>query len=295
MVSSYGLVRAGEKSYYIDSPSRIGIYRRDSKEVYLIDSGNDTFAAQCALDIIKENSWQLAGIVNTHSHADHIAGNAFLRRETGCEIFAPEEEIPFIKNPTLEAMALIGSQPPEELKGKLLLAEASSPKSLKDKNFPDELEIVPLPGHCCEMAGIKTPDGTFFAADSVSNPEGLRKYRVTYIYDVKLYLETLDNLKAVDAALFVPSHAPETRDIAPLADFNKKWVKSNISDIMLLTRGGAAEGDIVKGFFDKYSLKISYEQFFIVRSTLLSYLTYLKNEGRIRTEFLDNRLVYFAN
>ena len=41
----YELVQVGEKSYYIQSPAKIGIYRPSDTEVYLIDSGSDKDAA----------------------------------------------------------------------------------------------------------------------------------------------------------------------------------------------------------------------------------------------------------
>lgn len=294
MPASYELIQLGEQSYYIDCPSKIGIYRRNDRKVYLIDSGIDCGAAEKAMQIIKANSWELCGIINTHSHADHIGGNAYLQRNTGCDVFVPEKEMPFVKYPEMEPMALMGAMPPEEMTHRLLKAEPSEPKSISDEAFPKELEAIRLPGHSYDMIGVKTPDGTFYAADSVSNPHGLEKYRITYIYDVKKYLETLENMKGIEAKIFVPSHTGVTKDISEIADFNKKWVLKNIEDIRLLIRCGADIGEIVKGFFDKYSLKISYEQYFIVQATLLSYLTYLKNEGRVESYFEENRLIYKA-
>ena len=37
----YELEQIGKQSYYINCPAKIGIYRRNDKDVYLIDSGND--------------------------------------------------------------------------------------------------------------------------------------------------------------------------------------------------------------------------------------------------------------
>ena len=41
MCGMYELSKAGEKSYYINCPAKIGIYTAGDNEVYLIDSGND--------------------------------------------------------------------------------------------------------------------------------------------------------------------------------------------------------------------------------------------------------------
>ncbi len=42
----YELIQAGEKTYYIDCPAKIGIYRVSGDEVCLIDSGNDKNAGK---------------------------------------------------------------------------------------------------------------------------------------------------------------------------------------------------------------------------------------------------------
>ena len=42
----YELEQIGKQSYYINCPAKIGIYRRNDKDVYLIDSGNDKEAGK---------------------------------------------------------------------------------------------------------------------------------------------------------------------------------------------------------------------------------------------------------
>ena len=45
----YELIRAGERSWYIDCPAKIGICLLDGADVCLIDSGNDRDAGKRAL------------------------------------------------------------------------------------------------------------------------------------------------------------------------------------------------------------------------------------------------------
>ena len=42
----YELNRVGEQSYYINCPAKIGIYKANETDVYLIDSGNDKDAGR---------------------------------------------------------------------------------------------------------------------------------------------------------------------------------------------------------------------------------------------------------
>lgn len=42
----YELIQAGEKTYYINCPAKMGLYRLNDSEVCLIDSGNDKDAGE---------------------------------------------------------------------------------------------------------------------------------------------------------------------------------------------------------------------------------------------------------
>ncbi len=53
------------------------------RRAVIIDPGPDPAAY---LHALREESWQLAGIVETHTHADHLAGHAALHRATGAPI-----------------------------------------------------------------------------------------------------------------------------------------------------------------------------------------------------------------
>ena len=50
--------------------------------------------------------------------------------------------------------------------------------------------------------------------------------------------------------------------------------------------------DILKGIFDHYALNLNFEQYVLVGSTIRSYLAWLKDQGRVKVEFADNRLLW---
>ncbi|HPT69767.1 MAG TPA: MBL fold metallo-hydrolase, partial [Syntrophomonas sp.] len=42
----YELIQAGERTWYINSPAKVGIFKINEQEVCLIDSGNDKEAGR---------------------------------------------------------------------------------------------------------------------------------------------------------------------------------------------------------------------------------------------------------
>ena len=228
----YELHQVGEKSYYINCPAKIGIYCVNDKDIYLIDSGNDKDAGKKARKIIEEKGWRLLGILNTHSHADHIGGNQYLQQQTKCKVFSIGIESCFTEYPILEPSFLYGGYPCKDLKHKFLLAKPSEVTDVSHSDFPKEIEIIPLNGHSFSMTGFRTPDDVVFLADCLSSKETIDKYQISFIYDVAEYLNTLERIKSLKAKLFVPAHAPVTEDITELADYNINKVHEVIGKLL---------------------------------------------------------------
>ena len=284
----YELNQVGPRSYYIESPAKIGIYRRNDTDIYLIDSGNDKEAGKKALKIASLNGWTVRGIINTHSNADHIGGNHYIQKNTGCPVFARGIEGAFTSYPLLEPSFLYGGFPCKELRGKFLMArESVVTTDFSSPDFPSELEIIDLPGHFFDMIGVRVPDGTVFLADCVSSPRTLEKYGVAFIYDVERYLATLDAIESLDAGVFVPSHAEVTGDIRPLAAANRAKVYEIRERIAAICAVPQTIDSIIQAIFESYNLTMSIEQYVLVGSTIRSYLSWMKERGEL--EFLTDR------
>ena len=119
----YELIQVSERSYYIQSPAKIGLVKLEGQDVCLIDSGSDKDAGRKVRQILDANGWRLTAIYNTHSNADHIGGNKYLQGQTGCRIYAPGIEWAFTRYPVLEPSFLYGGYPCRELRHKFLMAQ----------------------------------------------------------------------------------------------------------------------------------------------------------------------------
>ena len=288
----FELVPITERCWYIESPAKIGLVRLDEEHVCLIDSGNDKDAGRKIRQHLDRNGWKLTAIYNTHSNADHIGGNQYLQRQTGCRIFAPGVEQAFTRSPILEPSFLYGGYPPKELRHKFLLAQPSEAEPLTPEVLPEGMEIIPLPGHFFDMVGFRAPDDVVYLADCLSSRETLEKYRIGFIYDVKAYLETLETVKGMTARMFVPAHAAATEDIAPLAQYNINTVLEIAETIQTFCREPMTFEDVLQALFQHYGLAMNFEQYVLVGSTVRSYLAWLKDQGALDARFEDSRMLW---
>jgi len=287
----YELVQVGEKSYYIESPAKIGIYRQGEGEVYLIDSGSDKDAGRRARKVLDEQGWTCRGILVTHANADHTGGCQYLQKQYSCPVFSGGIDSAITAYPVIEPAFLYGGYPFRELRNKFLMAQPCEVTPFTDGAFPPEVEIIPLPGHFFDMVGFRLPDGTVFVADCLSSEETLQKYQVSFVYDVQAYLDTLDKVAAMEAAVLVPSHAAPAGSLSDLCAVNRDKVLE-IADVVLGLCDGRMFEDILKGVFDHFGLEMNYAQYVLVGSTVRSYLSWLKDAGKIDGTVEENRLLW---
>lgn len=288
----YELIQVAPHTYYIQSPAKIGVVETSNGHVVLIDSGNDKEAGRKVRQHLDRQGWTLDAIYNTHSNADHIGGNAYLAKQTGCALYAPGIEAAFTQHPILEPALLYGGYPMKALRHKFLLAQESDAQLLTPEHLPAGFELIPLPGHFFDMIGLRTPDDVVFLADCLSSQATLDKYQISYVYDVAAYLDTLERVKEMHAALFVPAHADATEDIAPLAQYNIDKVNEIAGHILDFCAAPHTFEEVLQHLFTSYDLAMTFEQYALVGSTVRNYLSWLLDSEKLSANFFDNRLLW---
>ncbi len=279
---------------YVLGGVNIGVLHNDDEAV-LIDTGLDKDSGRKLLRVLEEKGYTLKAIINTHSHADHNGGNAYLTRNTEAKVYAPSIESGIIENPLLEPIYLFhGAYPIRNLHNKFVLAKPSRVDHILEPGKLDiiglEPEIVALPGHSFNQIGVMLDD-VFFCADTVFSNRVIDKYRIPVVQDIARHLETLDKLYAMECNLFVPAHTKPTEDIKPLVEKNRATTQSIIADIKKLLTEPRTTEEVQALLGAEYGLDLSVvQQYYLIQMTLMAYLGYLYDSKQVEILLEDNLL-----
>ena len=289
-------IEVTENVGYIPGAVNMGVVR-NGEEAVLIDTGLDKDNGRKTLRLLEELGLRLKAIINTHSHADHFGGNAYLTRNTEAQVYASNIESGIIQNPLLEPIYLFhGANPIRNLHNKFVLAKPSPVNSIiepgKISIIGLELEIIALPGHSYNQIGVKL-DNVLFCADTVFSERVIDKYRIPVVQDVGKRLKTLETLGGMECKLFVPAHTKPTEDIKPLVDKNLETTNSIIDDIKKILKEPKTTDQVQSELGKQYGLDIGVvQQYYLIHMTIMAYLGYLYDTKQTEIKMEDNLLYW---
>ena len=96
----------------------------------------------------------------------------------------------------------------------------------------------------------------------------------------------------MEAAMFVPAHAEASADIKKLVRYNRDKVHEVAEEILSICKEPICFERILQEVFKGYGLSMNFEQYVLVGSTVRSYLSWLKDTGRLSAEFQDAMLLW---
>ncbi len=281
-----------------------GVIVGEEKELILVDSALDSHAPRKALRPFLESGYRLSAIINTHSHADHIGGNADLVRRTGCEVWAPAKERALILWPELEPLGLYGGAwPPPEMHAKFLRAEPTpavrelpaAPGSLTLAGVT--LDLVPVPGHALDQVAISF-DGVLLAADGLFKPEVIAKHPIIFLVNVAEYLSSIDRLRVRPERFILPGHGELIDREAGETDPLPAILASNQEAMQLVQEAILAEmtaeplplEELLVRTVTRLGKQLHSEpQYFLDRTAISAHLTYLMERGMVKSLFANGR------
>ncbi len=287
----YELHHLKGNTYYIDCNTNIGVYLlNENKDALLFDCGTEIDAPNIYKTLISHNI-NVKYLVFSHAHADHSSGWEYIYRKSNCKMIASKVERGFFRDPKLDIGFLYGGYPLDEYDGKMMHVDMNDEIYALDE-IPDGVEYFHLPGHHAGMIGIKTKDDVYFVADTLGSIDLVERAHILLIYDVKGYLESLNFVESLNGKIVVPSHSEVTTNIKPVVEFNRNKIYEIINVLLEYLKEEHNCTECTSYIFNYYNLKITYNKYMLILSTVRSYLSYLSNNKQIKNYFKDNRLVF---
>lgn len=146
-------------------------------------------------------------IVNTHSHEDHVAGNAALQRRFEADVLAHPLALPILSNPRLKRLRpyqLVMWGYPEPSQGRAIEESVET----GDHVF----RVIQTPGHSPDHICLYEPnEGWLFTGDAYigGRDRGLRRD-----YNIWQIIDSLKKLKALGPAILFPGSGSVRKDPA---------------------------------------------------------------------------------
>jgi len=277
-------------------PVNVGLILLSNDRVAIIDTGLDRRYGKHVLDFLSDYRYKVDLILNTHSHADHIGGNAYIQNEVKCKIFGGEKESLICENPLIQAIALFGGCPFPELMNHMIMAEPFHSEPLLEQVFKiDDLEIqiIDLPGHSIDQKGFVVND-VAFVADSLFSQQTIIKHKLLYIYDPLEHVSTLKKLKKLNAKWFIGGHFPPLTNLDILLNENIRHIQEAFQTTKDLLSGPQPMDQIIKEFLGHFQLNKTGWEHFLYRATIHGYLSALKRRNEAEFKVINNLLVWYS-
>lgn len=285
-------------TYYIDSPTNIGVYAFKNKFCLLIDSGLNNSSAKKIDETLKNNNLHPKYIINTHGHLDHCGGNHYFKENySGTLVYTSRKEKVYMENPELLSVIAFSSNPTKKLSQNIKPFEVDFILDYGINKINEEkFEILQMSGHSQEHIAIITPEKVCFLGDSIFSYETLEKYPLPFLFDIDATIETLNRAKDIDADYFLISHGKSVlsrEEFLDLIDKNLYNIERHIKTIIELLDQPYTREDILENILILNDISVGMKKYLVDLSSVSAFLSYLYDKNLIDCSIQDGKLYYF--
>jgi glyoxylase-like metal-dependent hydrolase (beta-lactamase superfamily II) len=237
-------------------------------------------------------------IINSHAHADHFGGNDYLLRQFDVPVYAPPFEASLMLSPLLEPVYLFnGAKPLTEMYSKWLMAKPSrvdyhlTPGNVDIHGI--SLTVLDTSGHAHQQCSLVV-EGVFLAADALFGKTLLEKYPLPFGQDIGQQIASAEQLSAHQVNVTLPGHGNPTDDLAALVNINLAAF-ARAADTVATACDEATTAEVLRRTCDQLAISMTdIPRYTLNLCTVMAYLSYLREQGRVEATLTDNMLVWHA-
>jgi glyoxylase-like metal-dependent hydrolase (beta-lactamase superfamily II) len=293
------LLPLSPRTFYLPSAVNCGVVSTGDGGCILIDTGGSDDHAKKLLKACHAANLEPKAIVNTHSHADHHGGNAYVYKMLELPIYAPIFEESILRYPILEPIYLwSGARAHKSLENRFLLAAPSPARVLNEPGKRQiagvELEFIEVSGHAHIQFAVLF-DGVLFAADAVFGQAVLSKHPLSFVVDTHLAKEAILTVQNCGAKLVLPGHGEPTTDIEALCQANLQSLSRASQAVVSACFEPATLPEVLERVCAMLELEMSDLTRYVLNQTaILAHLTDLEEQGLVYHRVVRNKLLWQA-
>lgn len=270
--------------YMFESKTNVLLYI-NSSECYLIDSGKSNKMKEEIKKYLSDNNLKLTGIINTHCHSDHVSNNDI----TDCKIYASKLEKTIIENSSIQLDLLYGGRHPKFMEESFVASKSFKASDLKKIN---NIEYIYFPGHSYNMVGVLIEDKVLCIGDAIFSKDELTK--IPYVYDVQKFIDSLNELGKYNDKTVISSHCGIIDNLNELIDMNLSYIKKLLNEILSVCKTKKTFDVILETICKDKNIELNNNNYFIISSTIKSFISCLIDNDLLDTKFDDYNLYYIC-
>jgi glyoxylase-like metal-dependent hydrolase (beta-lactamase superfamily II) len=302
-MADIALIQLHENAFYLPGAVNVGVIKTPDGGALLVDSGSDKDHGKRILKACRAAGLEPRAIINTHSHADHYGGNAYLQAELGIPAYCPIFEEAILKYPILEPIYLYsGARPPKALQTKWLMAQASGAKILNEPGPKTicgvELELLETSGHAHMMFSVRS-GAVLYASDAVFGPALLEKYPLQFAVDIARQREAVEAVEryARDFGVrtVLPGHGDPTQDVQGLCGANLKAIERATNAVLAACHEAGTLPEILERVCAMLEIEMTdLARYHLNQTAVLAHLTDMLEREVIEYRLVQNKLLWRA-